>query len=60
MVEEAMECAKSYLLFHEGEEFMTENVDYYREAVGHDVKPREVGPWLHPKWHPIPYIVHHI
>uniref|UniRef100_A0A8C7PTV3 procollagen-proline 3-dioxygenase n=1 Tax=Oncorhynchus mykiss TaxID=8022 RepID=A0A8C7PTV3_ONCMY len=57
MVEEAMECAKSYLLFHEGEEFMTENVDYYREAVGHDVKPREVGPWLHPKWHPIPYIV---
>uniref|UniRef100_A0A8C7PUK7 procollagen-proline 3-dioxygenase n=1 Tax=Oncorhynchus mykiss TaxID=8022 RepID=A0A8C7PUK7_ONCMY len=57
MVEEAMECAKSYLLFHEGEEFMTENVDYYREAVGHDVKPREVGPWLHPKWHPIPYIL---
>uniref|UniRef100_A0A8C7FII1 procollagen-proline 3-dioxygenase n=1 Tax=Oncorhynchus kisutch TaxID=8019 RepID=A0A8C7FII1_ONCKI len=57
MVEEAMECAKSYLLFHEGEEFMTENVEYYREAVGHDVKPREVRPWLHPKWHPIPYIV---
>ncbi|CDQ89224.1 unnamed protein product, partial [Oncorhynchus mykiss] len=45
MVEEAMECAKSYLLFHEGEEFMTENVDYYREAVGHDVKPREKAEW---------------
>uniref|UniRef100_A0A8C7FIJ1 procollagen-proline 3-dioxygenase n=1 Tax=Oncorhynchus kisutch TaxID=8019 RepID=A0A8C7FIJ1_ONCKI len=45
MVEEAMECAKSYLLFHEGEEFMTENVEYYREAVGHDVKPREKAEW---------------
>uniref|UniRef100_A0A673X0Q4 procollagen-proline 3-dioxygenase n=1 Tax=Salmo trutta TaxID=8032 RepID=A0A673X0Q4_SALTR len=33
MVEEAMECAQSYLLFHEGDEFMTENVEYYREAV---------------------------
>ncbi|XP_024276709.1 prolyl 3-hydroxylase 2 isoform X3 [Oncorhynchus tshawytscha] len=45
MVEEAMECAKSYLLFHEGEEFMTENLEYYREAVGHDVKPREKAEW---------------
>ncbi|KAJ8375162.1 hypothetical protein SKAU_G00057420 [Synaphobranchus kaupii] len=38
---EAMECAQSYLLFHEGEEFMTENVDYYREVLGYDVKPEE-------------------
>uniref|UniRef100_A0A673WQG0 procollagen-proline 3-dioxygenase n=1 Tax=Salmo trutta TaxID=8032 RepID=A0A673WQG0_SALTR len=45
MVEEAMECAQSYLLFHEGDEFMTENVEYYREAVGHDVKPREKAEW---------------
>ncbi|CAB1324609.1 unnamed protein product [Coregonus sp. 'balchen'] len=45
MVEEALECAKSYLLFHEGEEFMTENVEYYREAVGHDIKPREKAEW---------------
>lgn len=44
MVEEAMECAQSYLLFHEGDEFMTENVEYYREAIGHDLKPREVRP----------------
>uniref|UniRef100_A0A4W5NRJ6 procollagen-proline 3-dioxygenase n=1 Tax=Hucho hucho TaxID=62062 RepID=A0A4W5NRJ6_9TELE len=46
MVEEALECAQSYLLFHEGDEFMTENVEYYREAIGHDLKPREVRPWL--------------
>lgn len=37
-----MQCALAYLLFHEGEEFMTENVDYYREVLGHDGKPREV------------------
>uniref|UniRef100_A0AAZ3QS31 procollagen-proline 3-dioxygenase n=1 Tax=Oncorhynchus tshawytscha TaxID=74940 RepID=A0AAZ3QS31_ONCTS len=46
MVEEALACAQSYLLFHEGDEFMTENVEYYREAIGHDLKPREVRPWL--------------
>ncbi|KAJ8277058.1 hypothetical protein GJAV_G00071000 [Gymnothorax javanicus] len=40
-IQEAMQCAQSYLLFHEGEEFMTENVDYYQEALGHKVKPRE-------------------
>uniref|UniRef100_A0A4W5P6A1 procollagen-proline 3-dioxygenase n=1 Tax=Hucho hucho TaxID=62062 RepID=A0A4W5P6A1_9TELE len=52
MVEEALECAKSYLLFHEGEEFMTENVEYYREAVGQDVKPREVRPCVASKMAP--------
>ncbi|XP_064186847.1 prolyl 3-hydroxylase 2 [Anguilla rostrata] len=41
MIQEALECAQSYLLFHEGEEFMTENVDYYREVLGQEVKPRE-------------------
>nr|XP_023827325.1 prolyl 3-hydroxylase 2-like [Salvelinus alpinus] len=45
MVEEALECAQSYLLFHEGDEFMTENVEYYREAIGHDLKPREKAEW---------------
>uniref|UniRef100_A0A672JP59 procollagen-proline 3-dioxygenase n=1 Tax=Salarias fasciatus TaxID=181472 RepID=A0A672JP59_SALFA len=36
-LEEALQCALTYLLFHEGEEFMTDNVDYYREMLGHDV-----------------------
>lgn len=40
--EEALECALTYLLFHEGEEFMTENVEYYREVLGHDGQPRKV------------------
>nr|XP_046157339.1 prolyl 3-hydroxylase 2-like isoform X1 [Oncorhynchus gorbuscha] len=44
-VEEALACAQSYLLFHEGDEFMTENVEYYREAIGHDLKPREKAEW---------------
>lgn len=43
--EEALQCALTYLLFHEGEEFMTENVDYYREVLGHDNKPREEVAW---------------
>lgn len=42
-LEEALECALTYLLFHEGEEFVTENVEYYREELGHDGKPREVS-----------------
>lgn len=41
-LEEALECALTYLLFHEGEEFVTENVEYYREELGHSGKPREV------------------
>ncbi|CAJ1060655.1 prolyl 3-hydroxylase 2 [Xyrichtys novacula] len=40
-LEEALECALTYLLFHEEEEFVSENVDYYKEEVGHDGKPRE-------------------
>ncbi|KAI1889284.1 hypothetical protein AGOR_G00177580 [Albula goreensis] len=40
-IRDALESAQSYLLFHEGEEFMTENVDYYREVLGQEVKPRE-------------------
>uniref|UniRef100_A0A3P8S742 procollagen-proline 3-dioxygenase n=1 Tax=Amphiprion percula TaxID=161767 RepID=A0A3P8S742_AMPPE len=38
----ALQCALTYLLFHDGEEFMTDNVDYFREVLGHDGKPREV------------------
>lgn len=41
-LEEALECALTYLLFHEGEEFVTENVEYYREELGHGGEPREV------------------
>ncbi|MEQ2184507.1 hypothetical protein GOODEAATRI_008626 [Goodea atripinnis] len=36
------QCALTYLLFHEGHEFMTDNVDYYREVLGYDGSPREV------------------
>uniref|UniRef100_A0A8D0CBJ1 procollagen-proline 3-dioxygenase n=1 Tax=Scleropages formosus TaxID=113540 RepID=A0A8D0CBJ1_SCLFO len=39
---EALECAQSYLLFHKGEEFMMENMEHYREVLGHDMKPRQV------------------
>lgn len=42
-LEEALQAALSYLLFHKGEEFVTENVEYYREVLGHDGKPREVS-----------------
>ncbi|XP_061739049.1 prolyl 3-hydroxylase 2 [Nerophis ophidion] len=44
-LEEALQCALSYLLFHAGEEFMTENVDYYKEVLGHDLGPREEAAW---------------
>ncbi|XP_029004670.1 prolyl 3-hydroxylase 2 [Betta splendens] len=44
-LEEALQCGLAYLLFHEGEEFMTDNVDYYREALGHDGEPREKAAW---------------
>ncbi len=40
--EEALECGLTYLLFHEGEEFMTENVEYYKEVLGHDGQARKV------------------
>uniref|UniRef100_A0A671YYZ5 procollagen-proline 3-dioxygenase n=1 Tax=Sparus aurata TaxID=8175 RepID=A0A671YYZ5_SPAAU len=42
-LEEALQCALTYLLFHEGEESLMDNVDYYREELGHDSKPREVS-----------------
>uniref|UniRef100_A0A4W6FF22 procollagen-proline 3-dioxygenase n=1 Tax=Lates calcarifer TaxID=8187 RepID=A0A4W6FF22_LATCA len=45
MLEEALQCALTYLLFHEGDEFMTENVDYYRDVLGHDGEPREKAAW---------------
>ncbi|XP_004570276.2 prolyl 3-hydroxylase 2 isoform X1 [Maylandia zebra] len=44
-LEEALQCALTYLLFHEGEEFMKENADYYREELGHDAEPREKAAW---------------
>ncbi|XP_077391364.1 prolyl 3-hydroxylase 2 [Festucalex cinctus] len=40
-MDEALQCALTYLLFHEGDEFMTENVDYYTEVLGHGGAPRE-------------------
>ncbi|XP_051977203.1 prolyl 3-hydroxylase 2-like [Xyrauchen texanus] len=40
-IEEALPCALTYLLFHEGEEFMTENVEYYREVLGNYSQPRK-------------------
>lgn len=45
-LEEALQCALTYLLFHEGEEFVAENMEYYREVLGHDGKPREVSKLL--------------
>lgn len=42
-LEEALQSALSYLLFHKGEEFVTENVAYYREVLGHDGEPRKVS-----------------
>ncbi|KAM6963057.1 prolyl 3-hydroxylase 2 [Aplochiton taeniatus] len=44
-LEEALRCALTYLLFHEGDEFMTDNVEYYRETLGHDTKPHEKAEW---------------
>ncbi|XP_029355306.1 prolyl 3-hydroxylase 2 isoform X2 [Echeneis naucrates] len=44
-LEEALQCALTYLLFHEGEEFMTDNVDYYREVLGRSGEPREKAAW---------------
>ncbi|XP_029906337.1 prolyl 3-hydroxylase 2 [Myripristis murdjan] len=44
-LEEALQCALTYLLFHEGEEFMTDNVDYYQEVLGHDGMPHEKAAW---------------
>ncbi|KAA0712283.1 Prolyl 3-hydroxylase 2 [Triplophysa tibetana] len=41
--DEALTCALAYLLFHEGDEFMTENVEYYREILQHDGQPRKVA-----------------
>ncbi|XP_019735738.1 prolyl 3-hydroxylase 2 [Hippocampus comes] len=40
-VEEALQCALAYLLFHEGEQFMTDNVDFYKEVLGRGSAPRE-------------------
>lgn len=42
-LEDALQCALTYLLFHEGEEFVSENVAYYRETLEHDGEPREVS-----------------
>ncbi|XP_076134556.1 prolyl 3-hydroxylase 2 [Alosa pseudoharengus] len=43
--QEALACAHSYLLFHAGDEFMTTNVEYYQEELGHDTAPREEADW---------------
>lgn len=44
-LEDALQSALTYLLFHDGEEFMTENVVFYREVLGQDGEPREVSPY---------------
>uniref|UniRef100_A0AAQ4R8N2 procollagen-proline 3-dioxygenase n=1 Tax=Gasterosteus aculeatus aculeatus TaxID=481459 RepID=A0AAQ4R8N2_GASAC len=44
-LEEALQCSLTYLLFHQGEESMTDNVHYYREMLGHDGQPREEAAW---------------
>uniref|UniRef100_A0A6Q2Z539 procollagen-proline 3-dioxygenase n=1 Tax=Esox lucius TaxID=8010 RepID=A0A6Q2Z539_ESOLU len=41
----ALECAQSYLLFHEADDFMTDNVEYYQETLGRDLRPRENAEW---------------
>lgn len=41
-LEQALSCALTYLLFHEGEEFMTENVEHYTEMLGHERQPHQV------------------
>ncbi|XP_031431304.1 prolyl 3-hydroxylase 2 isoform X2 [Clupea harengus] len=43
--QEALACAQSYLLFHAGDEFMTDNVEYYQEVLGHSAAPREDADW---------------
>ncbi|KAJ3598784.1 hypothetical protein NHX12_032748 [Muraenolepis orangiensis] len=45
MLEEALQCAHTYLMFHQGEEFMTDNVNYYQEVLGHHGLPREKASW---------------
>uniref|UniRef100_A0A8C5A2H0 procollagen-proline 3-dioxygenase n=1 Tax=Gadus morhua TaxID=8049 RepID=A0A8C5A2H0_GADMO len=40
---EALQCAHTYLMFHQGEEFMTDNVKYYQEVLGTLGRPREVS-----------------
>ncbi|XP_028299282.1 prolyl 3-hydroxylase 2 isoform X2 [Gouania willdenowi] len=44
-MEDALQCALTYLLFHKGEEFMTDNVEYYREVLGQDGESREKAAW---------------
>ncbi|KAF3835148.1 hypothetical protein F7725_027706 [Dissostichus mawsoni] len=44
-LEEALQCSLTYLLFHEEEESMMDNVEYYREELGHHGKPREDAAW---------------
>ncbi|XP_006637794.2 prolyl 3-hydroxylase 2 [Lepisosteus oculatus] len=39
-ISEALECAETYLLFHKGDEFMTENMEFYKEVLGEERKPR--------------------
>lgn len=45
--EKALECAKTYLLFHPEDEVMKQNLAYYSVIVGEEnavvIKEREVG-----------------
>ncbi|KAG7261632.1 hypothetical protein CRUP_038354 [Coryphaenoides rupestris] len=45
MLKDALSCAYTYLMFHQGEEFMTDNVNYYEEVLGHHGQPREKAAW---------------
>ncbi|KAL6468765.1 hypothetical protein MHYP_G00222890 [Metynnis hypsauchen] len=40
-LDEALSCALTYLLFHEGAEFMIENVEHFSESLVHDGQPRQ-------------------
>ncbi|XP_029471814.1 LOW QUALITY PROTEIN: prolyl 3-hydroxylase 2 [Rhinatrema bivittatum] len=40
----ALQCAKSYLLFHPGDEDVTDNVSYYELLLPEHVSPEEIQP----------------
>ncbi|XP_066565287.1 prolyl 3-hydroxylase 2 [Amia ocellicauda] len=44
-IAEALESAKSYLLFHEGAEFMIDNLEFYKEVLGQEGAPRQEAEW---------------
>ncbi|MGH0179665.1 UNVERIFIED_CONTAM: hypothetical protein FKN15_002323 [Acipenser sinensis] len=43
-IEKALECAWTYLLFHEGDEFITDNIEFYKEALAENNRPQDIRP----------------